>query len=337
MLEDREDEWREPIYSQAHEPTPNMYTPGIRAIHPEHHRRNGRAAHERKPRERSGIPGGLFALLAALHLVVCILFSGAAAYGALEYRYRRGDYSFFNRNQVILGGSSNKEQNGEMSTLISEPGVEMSAEDIYTMACTQVVSITTKVESSSGIFGGSIQTMPTTISGSGFIISTDGYILTNYHVIEEAHKAGQPISVCVNDGTEYFARVIGFDANNDVAVIKIEATGLNPVVFANSDNIKVGQRVYAVGNPLGELVYTMPEGIVSARDRDVSVEGKIVNTFQFSAAVNSGNSGGPLYDANGEVIGIVTAKPIRTTFFLGIASTPLTKTLNYLYLTCPKT
>jgi len=105
--------------------------------------------------------------------------------------------------------------------------------------------------------------------------------------------------------------VIGYETSNDFAVIKIDANGLNPAVIGNSDNIRVGQRVYAVGNPFGNLIYTMTDGIVSALDRTVTVEGKNINTFQFSAAVNSGNSGGPVYDANGEVIGIVTAKLTR--------------------------
>jgi serine protease Do len=145
-------------------------------------------------------------------------------------------------------------------------------------------------------------------SGSGFIISTSGYILTNYHVIEEAYQRGLPLKVSVHDGTEYDATIIGFEASNDVAVVKIEATGLNAVTFANSDNIRVGQEVYAVGNPLGELPYTMTDGIVSALNRIVTVDNKVINTFQLTAAVNSGNSGGPVYNTNGEVIGIVSAK-----------------------------
>jgi len=149
-------------------------------------------------------------------------------------------------------------------------------------------------------------------SGSGFIISSDGYILTNYHVIETAHMNGLPLKVNLSDGTSYEATVIGYESSNDFAILKIDATGLNPAIIGNSSNIRVGQTVYAVGNPFGDLVYTMTDGIVSALDRTVTVEGKTINTFQFSAAVNSGNSGGPIYDANGEVIGIVTAKLRRS-------------------------
>jgi len=149
------------------------------------------------------------------------------------------------------------------------------------------------------------------VSGSGFIISSDGYILTNYHVIETAHLSDIPLVVYLSDGTSYEATVIGYETSNDFAIIKIEATGLNPAVIGNSDNIRVGQKIYAVGNPFGDLVYSMTDGIISALDRIVTVDGKTISAFQFSAAVNSGNSGGPVYNTFGEVIGIVTAKVIR--------------------------
>ena len=306
----RADEWRDSIYSQTHETASYMYTPGI-CVNQDYSRRSAaEPVPERKIRERSSRLGWF--VRAVCLVVICAVFSGVAAYGVMEYRINRGDFTVV--NQVVLGGNADTEQNGGLSAPVTVTGTGMSAEDIYTMACTQVVSITTEAENVNkvNVFGNSVPGTATTVTaGSGFIISSDGYILTNYHVIEASSQNDLLLKVCLNDGTVYDAKIIGYEKNNDVAIVKIDASGLNPVTIANSDNIKVGQFVYAVGNPFGELVYTMTDGIVSARDREVSVEGKLVNTFQFSAAVNSGNSGGPLYNTYGEVIGIVTAKPMR--------------------------
>ena len=302
----RPDEWRDPIYSQTHETTSDMYSPGICVSHPPS-RKHGfdidPVRKERRRRRRLRLFTGAISLV-----LVCAILSGAVAYMVMEYRLNRGDFTPV--NHVVLGGAAESQLSGGLAAPMPTTGVRMSAEDIYTMACTQVVSIATRSEEPGSVFGGMVPG-GTSVAASGFIISSDGYILTNFHVVESAYNYDLPLIVSLIDGTEYEAQVVGFERNNDVAVIKIPAVGLNPVVIADSDSINVGQTVYAVGNPLGEFVYTMTEGIVSARDREVSVEGKTINTFQFSAAVNSGNSGGPLYDTNGEVIGIVTAKPMR--------------------------
>ena len=302
----RSDEWREPSYRQTYETTSDMYTPGIYA-NPQYPRKRGTETEPGVKERGSGSWAGRFVRVACL-VLVCAILSGAATYGVMEYRFNRGDFTVV--NQVVLGGSTDIQQSNGISSPVSSGGAGMSAEDIYTMACTQVVSITTKAGNLGGMFGSMIPSTATAVAGSGFIISSDGYILTNYHVVETSYINDLPLSVFLINGIEYQAKVIGYDIDNDVALVKIDATGLNPAVIANSDLINVGQTVYAVGNPFGELVYTMTEGIVSARDREVSVEGKTINTFQLSAAVNSGNSGGPVYDTNGEVIGIVTAKPM---------------------------
>jgi len=232
------------------------------------------------------------------------VLSGAAAYGVMEYRIQRGDFPII--NQVLLSGDGAEiPQHSVLTPTILPAGAEISAEDIYDLARSQVVGIRTGNVSARSFFG---QHDPPTVNGSGFIISNDGYILTNFHVVEAAHTNDIPITVFLNDGEEYDASIVGFDSGNDVAVIKIEADWLNAAAIANSDDIRVGQRVYAIGNPFGTLVHTMTEGIISALDRVVTVDGKIIGAFQLSAAVNSGNSGGPVYDVNGEVIGIVTAK-----------------------------
>jgi len=190
-------------------------------------------------------------------------------------------------------------------------GSEMSASDIYyDLALEQVVGVKTEI-TYTNVFG---YTSKGAVSGSGFIISEDGYILTNHHVIEDAVTGGYDVQVLMQDGTSYIASVIGYESDNDVAVLKIDAGGLNAAVIGNSDEMQVGEKVYAVGNPLGELEYTMTDGIVSAKDREISSQDaktgqtKTINMFQISAAINSGNSGGPVYNARGEVIGISTAK-----------------------------
>ena len=116
------------------------------------------------------------------------------------------------------------------------------------------------------------------------------------------------ISVVLNNGDTYQAQIIGTDPNNDIALIKIDATGLSPVNIGDSDEIMVGEDVAVIGNPLGELTNTLTTGVVSATDRLINIDGTPINMFQIDAAVNAGNSGGPVFDATGRVIGIVSAK-----------------------------
>ena len=207
---------------------------------------------------------------------------------------------------VASGGTTKTVTTNEVRS-----GGEMSATDIYyNLALNQVVGVKTEI-TYTNVFG---YTSKGAVSGSGFIISEDGYILTNYHVIEDAVSGGYDVQVLLHDGTSYIATVIGYESDNDVAVLKVDATGLNAAVIGDSSSMLVGEKVYAVGNPLGELEYTMTDGMVSALDREISSTDsktgrtKTINMFQISAAINSGNSGGPVYNARGEVIGISTAK-----------------------------
>ena len=182
----------------------------------------------------------------------------------------------------------------------------MSAADIYELACQQAVGVSTEV-TGTNFFG-----MPVSgaVTGSGFIISEDGYILTNYHVVEDADKGHLDVTVMLHDGTSYTAKIVGTEPDNDVAVLKIEAEGLNAATIGDSDSLRVGDTVYAVGNPLGELEFSMTTGHVSAKDRVIKTDSgaEAIAMFQVDAAVNSGNSGGPIYNDQGEVVGIVTAK-----------------------------
>ncbi len=143
-----------------------------------------------------------------------------------------------------------------------------------------------------------------TSSGSGFCWTEDGYIISNYHVVDGASE----IAVVTNDGEEYDAEYVGGDASNDIALLKIEAEGLQAVTIGASSELIVGDQVAAVGNALGELSSTLTVGYVSAIDRIVTTEGSQINMIQTDAAINAGNSGGPLFNMKGEVIGITTAK-----------------------------
>ena len=180
------------------------------------------------------------------------------------------------------------------------------ASAVYDMACQQVVGVTSEVNYTN-FFG---MTSSSAVSGSGFIVSENGYIITNYHVIEYAYTGGQDVTVILHDGTRYSASIIGVEESNDIAVLKIDAANLSAAAFGDSDSLSVGETVYAVGNPLGELEFSMSTGHVSALDRAIKTgeNADSINMFQIDAAVNSGNSGGPVYNTRGEVIGVVTAK-----------------------------
>lgn len=177
---------------------------------------------------------------------------------------------------------------------------EMSAAEIYATYVNSTVGITT--ETTTNYFG---HTTTSAASGSGFILTADGYIVTNYHVIENAQK----IQVTTYDNTSYNALLVGYDESNDIAVLKIEAENLTPVVIGDSSNMNVGDDVVAIGNPLGELTFSLTGGKVSALNREVTTsDGVTMELIQTDCAINSGNSGGALFNMHGEVIGITNAK-----------------------------
>ena len=177
----------------------------------------------------------------------------------------------------------------------------LSQEDIIAKCMDAVVSIDIKMASgSTDVYAG---------SGSGVIITEDGYIVTCNHVIE----GSSVILVYLNDGTEYDAELIGADSVTDIAVVKINATGLPYAPLGSSTDLRVGNRVYAIGNALGELSNTVTDGIISGLDRQIEIEKQSMTVLQTSAAINSGNSGGALFLCNGELVGIVNAKSSGTT------------------------
>jgi serine protease Do len=190
----------------------------------------------------------------------------------------------------------------------------MTPAELYAANLGSCVGITVST-TSTNIFG---QTTTSAASGSGFVLTQDGYIVTNYHVIEEAAEdSSVTIEVSFANGDKYDAKLAGGEQDNDVAVLKIEATGLTPVTLGDSSTLVVGESVYAIGNPLGELTYSFTDGIISALDRLITTsstndngqtETTTLNVLQTNCAINPGNSGGPLFDSYGNVVGIVSAK-----------------------------
>lgn len=177
----------------------------------------------------------------------------------------------------------------------------LTAAEVYAANVNSTVGIVTSAVTTN--FWG--QRTTSAAAGSGFLFTDDGYILTNYHVVQGADS----VTVSTYDGTKYDAKIIGFDESNDVAVLKIDAEGLTPVVIGNSDQLNVGDSVVAIGNPLGELTFSLTSGTVSALDREVTMSSGIsMELIQTDCAINSGNSGGALFNMHGEVVGITNAK-----------------------------
>ena len=177
---------------------------------------------------------------------------------------------------------------------------QMTAAEVYAQNVNSTVGITTSI--TTNYFG---FTTTSAASGSGFILTEDGYILTNYHVIQDSSS----ITVTLYHGTAYEAQLIGYDESLDTAVLKVEAEGLTPVVLGDSDALNVGDSVVAIGNPLGELTFSLTAGAVSALDREGTLSRSVtMDLIQTDCAINSGNSGGALFNLYGEVFGITNAK-----------------------------
>ncbi|MCL2747278.1 MAG: trypsin-like peptidase domain-containing protein [Oscillospiraceae bacterium] len=196
-------------------------------------------------------------------------------------------------------GGGEEQQSGS-DPIVYQPDKVLTPAQIYDMANMGVVAISTET-TVRNVFG---QPATQASAGSGFIISEDGYIVTNNHVIEGATT----IMVILAGGESYTAKLVGRDAAEDTALLKIEAEGLTALTWGDSDSLRVGDPVVAIGNPLGELANSMTSGIVSALDRSVNIDGTPMTMLQVDASVSPGNSGGPLFDQYGQVIGIVSAK-----------------------------
>lgn len=201
-------------------------------------------------------------------------------------------------------GKTTVQQSNHTATTVNVKKVDgqtlMSPAEVYASTVNSVVSINCSAVSTN-IFG---QQTESASSGSGFIYTADGYIVTNQHVVANASS----INVTLYNGDTYPATLVGSDSDYDVAVLKIDAKDLPAVTLGSSTDVNVGDTVMAIGNPLGELTFSMSQGIVSCVNRAINVEGTPFNMIQVDASINPGNSGGPLMNLYGEVVGIVSAK-----------------------------
>ena len=261
---------------------------------------------EQPPRKKGGWRKAI-----ALVLVCALVGGGAGAGGAALYTSRANS-----------GGTTvvQEMERPQVQTVVnSKGGQAMTPAELYAANLASCVGITVST-TSVNIFG---QTSASAASGSGFVLTQDGYIVTNYHVIEDAAKdSSVTVEVAFANGDKYPAKLVGGEQDNDVAVLKIDATGLTPVTLGDSGKLVVGEPVYAIGNPLGELTYTLTDGIISALDRLITTsstnangrtESVTLNVLQTNCAINPGNSGGPLFDQYGSVVGIVSAKYTQST------------------------
>ena len=225
----------------------------------------------------------------------CALIGGlAGGGGVLAYNH-------------FAGGSTTIYQGSAPTTAVNLASVDghtvLTPEEIYAANLGAAVGVNGDVTTNAWGY-----TVRNAVSGSGFVISsnaTSSYIVTNYHVINNV----QDIKVFFANGDSYDATLVGGEEDNDIAVLRIEVGNLQTVTLGDSDALNVGENVYAIGNPLGELTFTFTGGYVSAKDRSVTMsDGTVMNMLQTDTAINSGNSGGPLFNEYGQVIGIVSAK-----------------------------
>ena len=289
---------------------------------------------EPQPRKKKRV----FTKVIAFAVCAAVISAGSIT----AYKYIDDNFSFknfFSSNSTDINSSSaspsasntvnsDVEQKSLMELASREDS--LSVPDAVTKVMPAVVGISSKfnipfTNSNSGFdwffgqqspYGGDTQTQIATSTGTGIVMTSEGYIITNAHVIyDETNGYGraQSVSVLMSDETEYEASIIGYDTDTDIAVLKIDATGLTAAEFGNSDDLQVGELVLAIGNPLGfELFGSVTSGIVSALNREISVNEKQMQLIQTDAPINSGNSGGPLINSYGQVIGINSAKMTST-------------------------
>ena len=315
----------------------NSYVPNHRYDAPvQQHGQISYTPADKPKKEKKSKPvtrGALVAVLAAaIILSGCVGFGGAMLANSV---FDKGETVVVDNNgSVTASNSANTGGNVVIYRSVDEVATSAgnSANGTYTyaevasMVKDSVVEITTEFNTTSYGWYNYVQQG----AGSGVIISVDGYIVTNTHVItnESTGAIADSITVRLTNGEEYKAEVIGYDADEDIAIIKINATGLTAAQCGDSDKLAVGEELVIVGNPLGELGGTVTNGIVSATEREIEVNGVTMNLIQTNAAVNPGNSGGGMFNMKGQLVGIVNAKSSGTGIEgLGFAI-PINKALN---------
>ena len=236
--------------------------------------------------------------------VLCIGTSSVLGFGGGYLAGNQNtDTSSVQSQNVSADGTESDSQLTKLSNT-STNGSSLSVAEIAAKAQDSVVEIKTEAIQT----GSFMSQYVSEGAGSGVIISSDGYIVTNNHVIEDA----QNITVTLRDGTSYTGTLVGTDSKTDVAIIKIDATGLQAAEIGDSSTLEVGDVAVAIGNPLGELGGTVTDGIISALDREITLGDETMNLLQTNAAINPGNSGGGLFNDQGQLIGIVVAKSSGT-------------------------
>lgn len=246
------------------------------------------------PKKKKGLSAGKIIAI----VLVCSLLGGCLGVGATLLLGNKsiGTTPAQSSTTVYVG----ERQTETVNTTRTDTSEQLTPREVYAQNVNSTVGITTSI--TTNYWG--YQTT-SAASGSGFILTEDGYILTNYHVIQNSNS----VQVTTYDNTAYSASIVGYDESNDIAILKIDATGLTPVVLGDSDELYVGDEVMAIGNPLGELTFSLTVGYVSAMDREVTLSsGTTMDLIQTDAAINSGNSGGALFNTYGEVVGITNAK-----------------------------
>ncbi len=226
--------------------------------------------------------------------LVALLGGAGGAYGAININKLAGN------SQTTETSTSNSSVTTQVLYSDSQTGTYQNAINNAIDTVVQITSEATSVQTN--LFGQSVSGSSTSL-GSGVIISSDGYIVTNNHVVSDATN----VSVQTNDGTEYEATIIGTDAKTDLALLKIDATNLKYASLVDSDTLSLGQEVVAIGNSLGKGT-SCTNGIISALNREVTINNYTMTLILTNAEVNSGNSGGGLFDMNGNLVGIVNAK-----------------------------
>ncbi len=230
-------------------------------------------------------------------VVLCTILSAAMGLGGGYFGYTIAQRSNNGGPEVLYQAVSRTSTDGTS-------GNSLSIADIAAITADSVVAITTETAAT----GNRMQQYIMKGAGSGIVITSTGYIVTNNHVIKGANK----ISVTLNNGKTYDAVLVGADQATDIAVIKIDANDLKPIVLGDSSKLLVGELAVAIGNPLGQLGGTVTSGIISALDREITIDGETMTLLQTNAAINPGNSGGGLFNSQGELIGIVNAKSSGT-------------------------
>ncbi len=258
---------------------------------------NAGAPNGKKKKEKKGVGAGAIVAIA----LCCSILGGAIGCAGTALLVNKPIQDDGTPASTTISQSFEGKRNPTvLNTTAIDTSRILTQAELYAQNVNSVVGITTSIETN---YWGYKTTAAA--SGSGFIVTDDGYILTNYHVIESYSS----IKVSLYNGDTYKAEVIGYDESNDIAVIKIDAKDLTPAVLGSSDELNVGDEVVAIGNPLGELTFSLTSGYVSALDREITLSSNVtMNLIQTDCAINSGNSGGPLFNMYGEVIGITNAK-----------------------------